>query len=151
MLARVYVGAVVGAAVVAVCGGTGTSEGSTFAPSAFHSSLSAKLTGKFEIPKGSPKGTGTARITLDTKKGKACWSLSVHGLDKLLAAHIHVGKPGKNGPVIIPLGAKYGAKGCIGVPRKSLLAVGRSPYGYYVNVHTRKYINGAIRGQLQSA
>jgi CHRD domain-containing protein len=148
---RSFVGAVLGAAAVAVAGGTGTSDASTSAPAAFHSTLSAKLTGKFEIPKGSPKGTGTARITLDTKKGKACWSLSVHGLDKLLAAHIHVGKPGKNGPVIIPLGAKYGAKGCIAVPKKSLLAVGRAPYGFYVNVHTRKYINGAIRGQLHSA
>jgi hypothetical protein len=39
--------------------------------------------------------------------------------------------------------------GCVQVPKKTLVAVGTNPRAYYVNVHTKKYRNGAIRGQLR--
>jgi hypothetical protein len=128
--------------------GTGSSTGSTRTASAFHSVVVAKLTGKAEAGKGSTTGSGTARITLSLKTGKACWKLSVRGLDKTLSAHVHKGLPGKTGPVVIPLGARFFTKGCVTVPDKSLRAVGTNPRAYYVNVHTRRYLNGAIRGRL---
>jgi len=65
--------------------------------------LSTKLRGSAEAAKGSPTGSGTATITLDTKKSKACWTLSVHGIGKPLSAHVHKGPVGKAGPVVIPL------------------------------------------------
>jgi hypothetical protein len=135
-------------AAVAPSYGAGASTGSTRSSVAFHSVVVAKLTGKTEMSKGSATGSGTARITLDLKTGKACWRLSVNGLDKTLSAHVHKAPPGKAGPVVIPLGAKFLTSGCVKVPEKSLTAVGTNPHGYYVNVHTRKYLNGAIRGQL---
>ena len=119
-------------------------------PAVFHSVVVAKLTGKAEVGKASPTGSGTARITLNLKTGKACWKLSVRGLDKTLSAHVHKGVPGKTGPVVIPLGARFYTKGCVTVPAKSLRAVGRNPRAYYVNVHTRRYLNGAIRGRLSA-
>lgn len=108
----------------------------------------AKLTGKAEVGKASTTGSGTARITLNLKTGKACWKLSVRGLDKTLSAHVHKGIPGKTGPVVIPLGARFATKGCVTVPERSLRAVGKNPGAYYVNVHTKRYLNGAIRGRL---
>jgi hypothetical protein len=118
------------------------------AVNSFHSSVSAKLTGKSEVPKGSKTGSGTAVVKFNTKTSQACWTLTVKGLDKTLSAHVHKAPPGKNGPVVIPLGARFATKGCVTIPMKTLKAVANNPSGYYVNVHTRKYLNGAIRGQL---
>src|SRR6266700_1012327 len=92
-------------AALAASYGAAASTGSTRSTAVFHSVVVAKLIGKTEVPKGSPKGSGTARITLDLKTSKACWSLSVKGLDKTLSAHVHQALPGKTGPVVIPLGA----------------------------------------------
>ena len=87
-------------------------------------------------------------ITLDLKKLTACWKLTVTGIGPPLSAHVHKGRAGENGVVRIPLGATYEPQGCVLIDRATLLAVGRAPRSYYVNVHTRKYSNGAIRGQL---
>ena len=70
--------------------------------------------------------------------------------DKKLSAYVHKGKKGKLGPAVIPLGSKYSTKGCVtGAPAKSLKAIGTNPAAYYVNVYTKKYVHGAIRGQLR--
>ena len=116
----------------------------------FHSTVSATLAGKSEAPKGSPTGSGTAVVKFNTKTSQACWTLKVKGLDKTLSAHVHKAPPGKNGPVVIPLGARFATKGCVTIPMKTLRAVANIPGAYYVNVHTRKYLNGAIRGQLHA-
>jgi CHRD domain len=111
--------------------------------------VTATLTGRAEIPKGSPTGSGSVMVNLNTKTGKTCWVFHVRGLDKLLSAHIHRGKPGKTGPVVIPLGATFVKTGCVQASKKSVRAVAKDPAGFYVNVHTKKYLNGAIRGQLR--
>ena len=119
--------------------------------SALHPVVSTTLTGRVEVPKGSPTGSGTARVTLSTKTFKACWKLSVKGIGAPLSAHIHKAGVGKVGPVIIPLGARFSTSGCVRAPKASILAVQKYPAGFYVNVHTTKYLNGAIRGQLRPA
>jgi hypothetical protein len=135
-------------AVVVAALGVGLPAVGLAADSALHPVVSAKLRGTAEVPKGSPTGSGTAVVKLDTKTNKACWTLSVKGIDKALSAHVHKGPPGKAGPVVIPLGARFSTKGCVLAPRKAILAVATNPGAYYVNVHTKKYLNGAIRGQL---
>jgi len=112
--------------------------------------FSASLRGSAEVPKGSPTGSGTVKVTLDTKRSRACWTIAVKGIDKPLSAHVHKALPGKTGKVVIPLGAKFMTKGCVMIPLKTVRAVAKNPHGYYVNVHTRKYLGGAIRGQLHS-
>jgi len=139
--------AALGAATVALFGAA-ASNGSARSGAKFHSVIVATLSGKSEVPKAAG-GTGTARVTLNLKTSKACWRLSVKGLTKTLSAHVHKALPGKTGPVVIPLGARFLKSGCVTVPKSSLRAVGTNPRGYYVNVHTRKYPNGAIRGQLR--
>ena len=51
---------------------------------------------------------------------------------------------------MIPLGARFAAKGCVQAPKKVVRAVAKNPGAYYVNVHTHNYGNGAIRGQLHA-
>jgi hypothetical protein len=112
--------------------------------------VSAKLSGKAEVPKGSPSGSGTAVIELNTKTGKVCWVLRVRDVAKPLSAHVHKAPRGKSGPVVLPLGPRFAATGCTRAPKKVVKAVARNPGAYYVNVHTLKYLNGAIRGQLHA-
>jgi hypothetical protein len=111
--------------------------------------FSATLRGSGEVPSGSPTGSGLAKVTLDAKRGRACWVLSVRGIGKPLSAHVHRARSGKTGPVVIPLGARYMTKGCVKVPVKTLRAVLKNPRAFYVNVHTRTYLGGALRGQLR--
>ena len=117
--------------------------------------VSATLTGK-AVPtksspgKGSPTGSGRITIKLDPNAGTACWTITVKNLDKTLSAHVHKGKAGQSGPVTIPLGAVFVKKGCVSLGAAVLLAVAKSPKLYYVDVHTKKFVNGAIRGQLRA-
>ena len=111
--------------------------------------VSAKLTGKTEIPAGDPNGSGIVVLHLDAKKGKACWDFAkVKNIGKPQAAHIHKGKAGKAGPVVVPLGAAYKVKGCISASKSAIGEIEEYPNRYYVNIHNAKYPEGAIRGQL---
>ena len=111
--------------------------------------VSAKLLGKNEVPKGSPTGSGLAVVHLNASAGTVCWSFSkVVKIDKPTAAHIHKGKPGTSGPIVVPFGGAYKAKGCTKAPKKLITAIEEHPAAYYVNIHTAKYPGGAIRGSL---
>ncbi|MEP6978893.1 MAG: CHRD domain-containing protein [Thermoleophilia bacterium] len=117
-------------------------------PSAMHPELGAKLLGKNEVPKGSKTAHGIVNLNLKSGAGKVCWTFTLVGVAKPLAAHIHKGRAGVSGPVFIPLGSKYTAKGCVSAPKKMIDAVESNPNGFYVNVHNSKYPNGVVRGQL---
>src|SRR5262245_62132405 len=70
--------------------------------------VSAKLLGKNEVPKGSPTGSGLAVVHLNATAGTVCWAFShVVKIGTPAAAHIHKGKPGVSGPVVVPFGAAY--------------------------------------------
>jgi hypothetical protein len=118
--------------------------------SAMHPALSAKLLGSQETPaKGPAGGHGIVNLDLKAGSGKVCWTFSgIAGIGKPAAAHIHKASAGKAGPVVVPLGAAYTAKGCVSAAKPAIEAVESNPNAYYVNVHTAKYPNGAIRGQL---
>ena len=111
--------------------------------------LGAKLVGNVEVPKGAPSGHGIVNLTLNATKGTVCWTFEdITGIDKATAAHIHKAPAGKAGPVVVPFGAAYKAKGCQTATKSLIDAIESTPNAYYVNVHTAKYPNGAIRGQL---
>ncbi len=111
-------------------------------------SLHATLAGKGEVPKGDPDGTGTAEITFSGTK--VCWEIKVSKVGTIVAAHIHKGKAGVAGPVVVPFGKTYKSKGCIASTASLIAAIKKNPGGYYVNVHNAKYPGGALRGQLRS-
>jgi len=116
---------------------------------AMHPELGAKLVGSVEVPKGAPKGHGIVNLTLNGAKGTVCWTFAgIAGIGKATAAHIHKGTPGKAGPIVVPFGGAYKAKGCTKAAKSLIGAIESHPNNYYVNVHTVKYPAGAIRGQL---
>jgi CHRD domain len=111
--------------------------------------VSAKLTGKAETPAGDSNGSGFVVIKLNEDTGRVCWTFSkVKDIGTPQVAHIHKGKAGKSGPVWIPLGGAYKAKGCVTATKHQVDEVLEYPNRYYVNIHNAKYPNGAIRGQL---
>jgi hypothetical protein len=114
---------------------------------AMHPEVASKLRGSTEVPKGAPAGSGIVNVTLDGSK--VCWTFeAIKGIDKPLAAHIHRAPLGKAGPIVVPLGGAYKAKGCTTSSKATVEAIESRPGAYYVNVHTKKYTAGAIRGQL---
>jgi hypothetical protein len=111
-------------------------------------SLHATLTGKAETPKGDPEGRGTAEVKITGRR--VCWEIKVSRVQTIVAAHIHKGGPGVAGPVVVPFGKVFKAKGCTTTTAAIAAAIERRPSAYYVNVHNGKYPSGALRGQLRS-
>jgi hypothetical protein len=111
-------------------------------------SLHATLTGKAETPKGDPDGRGTAEIKITGRR--VCWEIKVARVQTIVAAHIHKGRPGTAGPVLVPFGKVFKAKGCTTTTAAIAAAIQKTPSAYYVNVHNAKYPGGALRGQLRS-
>ena len=112
--------------------------------------VSAKLKGSNEAPtKGDPDGTGFVVVTFKAAKGMACWQFKgVAAIGTPTAAHIHKGRKGVSGPVVIPFGASYKPKGCQTAAKSMIEAIETNPNRYYVNIHNAKYPGGALRGQL---
>jgi hypothetical protein len=105
--------------------------------------------GSAETPKGDPNGKGTAKITLNTSTGKVCFRLTWSGIGNPVAAHIHKGKKGTAGPVVVPIfGGAPKHTGCVKASKSLVKSIAKSPAAYYVNVHTKAFPGGAIRGQL---
>jgi CHRD domain len=111
-------------------------------------SLHATMTGKAETPKGDLDGTGTAEVKITGRR--VCWEIKVARVQTIVAAHIHKGGPGVAGPVVVPFGKVFKAKGCTTTTAAIAAAIAKSPSAYYVNVHNAKYPGGALRGQLRS-
>ncbi len=118
----------------------------------------AKLTGAQEVPPVGGNASGTTDITIvntqctgasSNRCPQALGTVTTSGVVGT-AAHIHRGKPGQNGPVILPLIKKDDNTWV--VPDRGYIS--DSDYGayqdgeLYVNVHTANNPNGEIRGQL---
>jgi hypothetical protein len=120
------------------------------AVSATTKTLTTTMLGSNEVPKGAPKGSGKAVITLNAGTGKVCWTFTnIKGISKVNASHIHKAPKGKSGNVVVPFFAgALKTKGCVKAAKSIITAIEKHPSGYYVNIHTSKYPAGAIRGQL---
>jgi len=119
----------------------------------------AVLSGKKEIsPTTGKKGAGDldGRGTFSglVDRGQTfCFGITVTGLDTPILAHIHKGRRGENGPIVIPLtppsGGDPGASsGCVSADPNLLADISKHPKRYYANVHTNAFPGGAVRGQL---
>ena len=120
--------------------------------------LSARLSGANEVPgPGDPDGRGRAFVRLDG--ARACFLLQWSRISAPLAAHIHAGRAGEPGPVVVPFfepgtnAASLPAElssvaGCVDVDRGLARMIAANPHKYYVNIHTADFGAGAIRGQL---
>ena len=127
-----------------------------FAGAAETYTVSATLKNNTEVPK--PKGARLAKGAfsakyVENKTGATLtWKLTYSRLSgNALAAHIHMGKPGVAGPVIVPLcgPCKNGQAGKVHISKGVVRALegGKA----YINVHTKKNAAGEIRGQAKVA
>ena len=129
----------------------------------------AQLSGQDEVPAVETSATGEAEFTLpanDTMK----YRVNVTGISNASAAHIHMGKAGENGDVIVDLlnapeskdkDTAYGmifrgniTDSILTGPMKGKtlddLAAAIESGDTYVNVHTSEHKDGEIRGQLSN-
>jgi CHRD domain len=121
------------------------------------SAFFAKLDGAHE-PAGpgvnDPDGYGT--FSAGFNGTKLCYGLQVFKIGTPAAAHIHQGAVGVNGPVKVTLnkpttGTAGASSACTTLSSTLASAIKANPGGYYVNVHTGTFSNGAVRGQLFKA
>lgn len=126
--------------------------------------VTAELSGEDEVPAVESEGRGRAFFNLS--RDGIRYKLGVKDIDEVTQAHIHLGEPGENGPVVAFLfGFVEGgvttegvlARGTItegdlvgplaGMPLSALVDALRNG-GAYVNVHTIDHPAGEIRGQI---
>jgi hypothetical protein len=116
--------------------------------------VNASLVPKGEVPApkapAAAKGTFSGGYRENASGGVLTWKLSFTGLSgSAMAAHIHMGKPGKSGPVVVPLcgPCHTGMTGTAKLTKAVIKALESG--GAYVNVHTAKNPGGEIRGQVK--
>ncbi len=108
-----------------------------------------KLTGDQEVPPNTSTSVGTGTITV-AADGSVSGSVAAPGMAGM-AAHIHVGAAGVNGPVIIPLTGSAGDTWTV-PPGAKLTPEQMEAYkagNLYVNIHTAEHKGGELRAQLK--
>ena len=121
------------------------------APVSAYTQYWAELSGLEEVPDtGDIDGTGSYRIQL--QEDQVCVSWMWYDIETPVAAHIHQGAEGAAGPPVVTLRTptEDTGDGCEPADPAVIDAIEADPAGYYVNVHTEDYPDGAIRGQLFS-
>jgi hypothetical protein len=124
----------------------------------------ASLTGDEEVPgPGDDNGRGRAVIKVNAKKRRVCFDLSWRRIASPTRAHIHEGRRGVAGDIVVSLFENTTApdtfiplpdsirsvQGCTGGLQRALLRdIRDNPRRFYVNVHNEPFPGGAIRGQL---
>ena len=113
--------------------------------------LFAVLTGAKEPEGGDPNGRGSFTAIVDGNR--LCYGLTNRNIEDPAAAHIHRGRTGVAGDIVVPLeqpssGDPGASSACARVARPLSRAILQNPNRYYVNVHTAGFPDGAIRGQL---
>ena len=145
---KTNVALVAAAAALAVLAVTGiAAAGSTYT---YRAALSPGVeTPKPKAPAGA-KGAFTGTVTENGSARTLKWKLVFSGLSgQAVGAHVHRGKAGISGPVIVPLcgPCKSGQTGTMKITSSAadVLEHGLA----YVNVHTKKNLGGEIRGQVK--
>lgn len=110
--------------------------------------VQVKLSGDAEVPPVSTQASGSGSITVNPDM-TVSGSVMTSGVAATMA-HIHAGKTGENGGVIVTL-VKEGENGWAVPAGTKLTAAQFQAYqagGLYVNVHSEAHKGGEIRGQL---
>jgi hypothetical protein len=108
---------------------------------------------KFDLKGTSePNAKGTAVLRIRKDAGLVCYRLHAENVTlPTVAAHIHRGGAGVNGPVVVPFippGANGNSSGCTAAAAALIDQILGNLPGFYVNVHTKEHPAGAIRAQL---
>ena len=116
------------------------------------------LTGQAEVDATHPTGgagdltaSGSVTLTVNPGKKQVCYDFNgLTGLATITMAHIHKAPVRQNGPPVVTLFTGTGGDldDCVIATSAQLAQIIAKPAGYYVNVHTTQFPDGAIRGQL---
>jgi CHRD domain len=119
-----------------------------------------RMDGAQENPPADPDGSG--HFAYVAFGDQLCYIITARNIDPPVAAHIHVGAAGVNGPIVVglqlpdPIGADCitaeqdeSLNSAMVLTQGELDAIIANEAGYYANVHTAPFPAGAIRGQLR--
>lgn len=113
------------------------------------------FSGDAEVPgPGADDAFGLAFVTFDRTTGEVCYEVAVANIElPAQAMHIHIGETDESGGVVIPFPTapdeQGRAVGCTTADDVTVLEdIAANPEGYYVNVHTSDFPEGAARAQL---
>lgn len=131
----------------------------------------ATLTGAEQVPAQATPAYGTASFVVEAGGNSLRYALTVVGVPNVMMAHIHIGAPGQNGPVVlwlypsapppVPIAGVTTADLGMGVATRanlmgplagqplSALINAMAAGNAYVNVHTQQAPGGLIRGQIR--
>ena len=130
--------------------GCETMSGAWDSTKGFFSGDNVKLSGAEEVPPVKTSASGSGTITVKDDK-TVSGSVKTEGVAGTMA-HIHMGKAGANGPVIITL-TKSADGNTWSVPSGAKLTDAQydayKAGGLYVNVHSAANKGGEVRGQLK--
>ena len=104
------------------------------------------MRGANEEPPGDPKAKGFVGVDLNLEEGEVCIEYGTDLSQEPTAMHIHEGKAGQSGDPVVDLPLDGG---CVDAEPDLLQDIADRPSAYYVNIHTAKYPDGAIRAQLE--
>jgi hypothetical protein len=110
----------------------------------------ADLKAASEVPPVQSGGEGNTMLTLDTDKKTISWKTTYTGLTgNATAAHFHgpAGRSENAGPAVDISGTIEEGTAPVSDNQISDLQAGK----WYINIHTAKYPDGEIRGQLEMA
>lgn len=114
----------------------------------------AALSGNDESPASGSAASGTGYVGLNPATGEINGFVRTSGVVGV-AAHIHLGASGANGPVIVPLNETAPGSGIWAVPAGATLSAEQisafNDNGLYFNVHSAAFPGGEIRGQIVAA
>jgi hypothetical protein len=114
------------------------------------SAFSTRLDGRNQVPPVASMGTGTLDAVLDKNTGLLRWRLAYSNLSgPVTAAHFHgPALIGMNAPPVITIDASPNrapeGRANLTPSQQAELLAGR----WYVNLHTARYPDGELRGQL---
>jgi hypothetical protein len=105
------------------------------------------------VLRGAKNATGVALVRI--QGDEVSFAMSWQGISTPTMSHIHVGAKGVSGAPKVTFFAKQlpgghnSVIGTVKVTNKTLLQSIRSnPEGFYINIHTKEFPNGALRGQM---
>ena len=112
--------------------------------------LTANLSGADEQPSGDPDGLGIALVRSLPGLGQLCYQVTVSRIGlPATAARIQLVSTGKTvAPLRAPDAATGVSSGCANVTRALVGTILARPAAYFLNVSTREFPAGAIRGTL---
>ena len=137
---------------LAACKSTSSaSNGNEAVPAALAFTQSVSLSGANEVPPVSTSASATGSVTVNANRTVSARIVATGMV--ATAAHIHMGAPGTNGPVIVPL-TKTADNTFIadGTPKLTPEQYAAFKAGNtYVNVHSDAHKAGEIRAQLKGS